>query len=109
MASPLLRFLGGHLLVGVIVGWGALGAFIWLDIGRLGSLVLDSPDWPLVLAMLLVVFAITFGSLAMGTGVMGLGRKAKDAAGDKPPGGTPALDGMPRPAYAKAEARRRRA
>jgi len=73
----LLRFLAGHLLVGIAAGWMVLAAMLWLDVGGLATLLWASPDWPVLLALLLFGFAITFGSLAMGTGVMELGRRRR--------------------------------
>jgi hypothetical protein len=70
--NPLLRFLAGHLAVGVTVGWSVLGALIALDVGSLGTLIARSREPVLVVGVTAVLFAITFGSLAMGAGVMSL-------------------------------------
>lgn len=75
--SELLRFLAGHLLVGIAVGWTLLGLLLWTNAMGLADLLWASNDWPLLLGLLLFGFAITFGSLAMGTGVMGLGRRRR--------------------------------
>jgi len=72
MKPGLLSFLLGHLLVGIAVGWALLGLLLWLDVAGLWSLIAASDSAWLVVALLLFGFAITFGSLAMGTGVMGL-------------------------------------
>ncbi len=80
MRFVLLRFLAGHLVVGVTVGWTLLGLLLALDIGGLWTLISASPEAPVALVMLAIFFAITFGSLAMGSGLMGLGRP-------KPPSG----------------------
>lgn len=74
MRFVLLRFLAGHLVVGVTVGWTLLGLLLALDIGGLWTLISASPEAPVALVMLAIFFAITFGSLAMGSGLMGLGR-----------------------------------
>jgi hypothetical protein len=50
-------------------GWFLLGALIWLDIARLGELLLRSEDWLLTLTLAAVGFGVTFGSLAMGTAI----------------------------------------
>lgn len=81
---PLLRFLAGHLAVGVIAGWTVLALLLGFDALGLATLLWASPDWPLLLAMLAFGFAITFGSLAMGTGVMSLGWHHRPGDGSGP-------------------------
>ena len=66
----LARFLAGHIAVGVAAGWTVLAGLLYFDIARLRTLTFDSPDGPLALVLLALFMAITFGSLAMGTGVM---------------------------------------
>jgi len=78
----LLRFLAGHLVVGLAAGWTLLALLLWTDVGGLATLLWESPDWPLLLAMLAFGFAITFGSLAMGTGVMSLGHRRRQGHDD---------------------------
>lgn len=77
--EPLLRFLAKHVLGGVVVGWVLLAGLLWSNAGGLGTLVLQGGTIPLV--MLIVMFAITFGSAQAGIGVM-LGLKERD---DEPP------------------------
>ncbi len=72
MKPGLLSFLLGHLLVGILAGWSLLGLLLWLDVAGLRTLIQRSGESWLVVGLLLFGFAITFGSLAMGTGVMGL-------------------------------------
>ena len=81
MRTPLLRFLAAHLLVGVVVGWSVLGAFIALDIGSLRTLIFRDQHAAIVLFAAAVFFAITFGSLAMGAGVMGLADEGQGGGG----------------------------
>ncbi len=79
MKPGLLSFLLGHLLVGILAGWSLLGLLLWFDVAGLKTLIQHSRESWLVVALLLFGFAITFGSLAMGTGVMGLKhRKEQD-------------------------------
>jgi hypothetical protein len=73
MRHKLLRFLAGHLAIGVTVGWSVLGALIALDVGSLGTLIARCDSPVIVVAATAMLFAITFGSLAMGAGVMTLG------------------------------------
>lgn len=70
----LVRFLIAHGLAGIIAGWTALALIFITDVGRLGTLVFQGADWPLPLGMLMVAFGVTFGSLAIGSAVMRLGR-----------------------------------
>jgi hypothetical protein len=76
--SPLVRFLAGHLAVGIAAGWSVLAVLLWLDVAGLRSLIVGSGDGAIAIAMLATFFALTFGSLAMGTGVMSLARRETD-------------------------------
>lgn len=70
----LLAYLGGHLVVGLLAALLFCGALLLFDLfGLRGLLLGDSEGW---LAALLLLFglAVTFGSVAMGIGVMGLER-----------------------------------
>jgi len=70
--SPLLRFLALNLGIGVGIGVALAAAAILSDFGGLKSLI-SGTEAPLVaVAMLYVMFALTFGSLAMGVAVMAL-------------------------------------
>jgi hypothetical protein len=80
-----------HLAIGVVVGWSVLGALVWLDVGGLGTLLANArPRW-VVVFMLMAVFAITWGSAAMGAAIMA------DTGDDPPDGGHPAADPVPVP------------
>jgi hypothetical protein len=72
--APLVKFLAVHLAVGIGAGWTVLGLMFWIDVGGMRSLIVNSGDTVVAVAMLAIFFALTFGSLAMGTGIMGLGR-----------------------------------
>ncbi|MDR3517103.1 MAG: hypothetical protein P4M00_14920 [Azospirillaceae bacterium] len=69
-----LLFLLRHLLAGiaaaVIVGTGLIG----LDVDHLGTLIRHSDHAVLVTVMLFSGLIITFGSVAMGAGIMSLAR-----------------------------------
>jgi len=80
--GPILIFLVSHMLVGIVVGWLILGALLWLDIGGLWTLLRGSAHATIAVFMLMVCFAITFGSAAMGSAIMAL---EEDRQG---PGGT---------------------
>ena len=66
---PLLRFLIRSLAEGVAVGWSLLLVLLWADINGFGTLVRSSPSKEIATLMLAVMFAITFGSAAMGIAV----------------------------------------
>jgi len=71
----LLQFLLRHCLVGVVAGWGLLAALLASDFAGLWTLLKTSDVWIEATALLFLFFAITFGSLAMGTAVWLLDRK----------------------------------
>lgn len=75
----LLYFLAGHLVVGVVAGWTVLAGLLILDVARLRTLIFSSDQGAVALVLLAVFMAITFGSLAMGSGIMGLGRDGRDS------------------------------
>jgi hypothetical protein len=75
-----VRFLIGHCAAGVLAGWATVGGLLWLNTTGLRDLVMTSDLFPLPLVMLLASFGITFGSVAMGSAIMALGRSS-DAAG----------------------------
>jgi hypothetical protein len=87
--APLVKFLAVHLAVGIGAGWTVLGLMFWIDVGGMRSLIVNSGDAVVAVAMLAIFFALTFGSLAMGTGIMGLGRgpSAEDNPRREPPRG----------------------
>jgi len=67
-----LRFLLQHLFFGAVGGivFGVL--LLWLDVGGLGTLVLNSDHTALYGGMLFFGLFITFGSAGMAIGVMSL-------------------------------------
>jgi hypothetical protein len=71
MPTPprLVAFLAANCLMGVATGWTLLAALLWLDVARLGELLLRSEDRLLTLVLAGAGFGITFGSLAMGTAI----------------------------------------
>lgn len=70
--NRILRFLLVHCLTGIAVGWMLVGALLFINAGGLADLVFGSDIPGLALAMLLGANALTFGSLAMGTGLMSM-------------------------------------
>lgn len=66
---PLIAFLARHCLIGAAAGWTLLAGLIVLDVGRIGELLVASEHWLLTLIMAAAGFAVTFGSLDMGTAI----------------------------------------
>ena len=101
MRVPLLiRFLLLHAAIGIGAGWLMLAGLLATNAGGLANLVCGSAAPSLPLAMLMFGTAVTFGSAAMGAGVMmlpldgrGPGRKRRVAwawRGWARPAGAPA-------------------
>lgn len=65
----MLRHLLRQAALGVVVGWVLVVALLCADIGSLGTLIDSSPDGNVALALLLAGFSVTFGGLAMATGI----------------------------------------
>lgn len=68
-----LTFLMQHLLYGTIGGLLFGFLFLWLDIGGLRTLAMNSDDTGLIIGLLFFGLFVTFGSVGMGVGIMGLG------------------------------------
>ncbi|MEM9726893.1 MAG: hypothetical protein AAF909_15770 [Pseudomonadota bacterium] len=66
----MLRFLGFHAITGVLAGWALLAILLLYDVAGLGGLIWNSNVPAMALAMLAAVFAITFGSAGVATGVL---------------------------------------
>ncbi len=77
MANPLVPFLLWHGLAGMLAGWLTAGLVLAVDLGQLRQLIFGGELWLVPLVMLFGGFALTFASLAMGAGIMGLGRSAE--------------------------------
>jgi type IV secretory pathway VirB2 component (pilin) len=70
-----LKFLAVHLAGGTAGAVAIVGGILATDLAGLRTLMLtDSHGW-LALALLVFGLIITFGSVAMGVGIMGLGRE----------------------------------
>ena len=67
-----ITFLLRHLLVGAAGGMVFGVLVIALDIAHLRSLAMDSQDGVLTLALFFFGLFVTFGSLGMAAGIMGL-------------------------------------
>lgn len=78
---PLIRLLAVNLAAGCAVALLMLGGLMALDPGNLRELI--RADGTTGLALLAFGFVVTFGSAAMGTAVMMLGRERKRDDGGK--------------------------
>ena len=68
----LIRFLGLHLAIGLAIGVIVASLMIWSNLAGLKDLLVEAQE-PFVAIFLLYSFnALTFGSVAMGIGVMTL-------------------------------------
>lgn len=72
------KFLLKHLCKGIAFGWGLLAMFLISNLGGVGSLIFTSSNSVMAVGLLGLGFAITFGSCAMGIGVMRYFPGAKD-------------------------------
>lgn len=98
---PLVKFILGHVAVGIAAGWTLLGGVLALDIAGLRALIANSPDGALAVGMLALFFAITFGSAASGAAIISLGAQDGD-------GTARARFAVPQLAAARVAARLRR-
>jgi len=74
---PLIRLLAVNLAIGMTMAGLMLGGLLALNPGNLRSLILADRDGAAALVLLGFGLVITFGSVAMGTAIMALGRKPK--------------------------------
>ena len=83
---PLLRLLAINLAIGIVAAIVMIGGLMWLNPGHLRDLILADRGGVAAFGLLLFGLIVTFGSVAMGTAIMALGRKPKPPG---PGGGTP--------------------
>ena len=83
---PLIRLLAINLAIGATIAALMLGGLMALNPGNLRGLILADRNGAAALMLLAFGLVVTFGSVAMGTAIMALGRKPKRADG----GGRPA-------------------
>jgi hypothetical protein len=99
---PLFRLLAINLAAGVTLATLVVGGLLVLDPGGLRRLIFADASPGTALGLLLFGFVVTFGSAAMGTAIMAMGRTADDEQRRGPPAP------VARPAHAMARARRPR-
>jgi hypothetical protein len=99
---PLFRLLAINLAGGVTLAALVVGGLLALNPGGLRHLIFADASPGTALGLLLFGFVVTFGSAAMGTAIMAMGRATDDEQRRGPP--APVAE----PAHAMAPARRRR-
>jgi hypothetical protein len=84
--QPLIRLLAINLATGTAAAMLMLGGLLALNPGNLRGLILADRTGAVALGLLLFGLVVTFGSVAMGTAVIALGRQ-REGGGQ---GGAPA-------------------
>lgn len=74
---PLIRLLAANLAIGIAIALVMLGGLLMLNPGNLRGLILADRNGGAALMLLGFGLVVTFGSVAMGTAVMALGKKPK--------------------------------
>lgn len=83
--QPLLRLLAINLAIGIGAAVAMIGGLMWLNPHHIRDLILADRAGGAAFGLLLFGLVITFGSVAMGTAVMALGRpKDHTPRGGKP-------------------------
>lgn len=72
--QPLIRLLAINLAIGIGAAVAMIGGLMWLNPHHLRDLILNDQSGGAAFGLLLFGLVITFGSVAMGTAVMALGR-----------------------------------
>lgn len=92
---PLFRLLAINLAIGACAATLLVGGLLWLDPWHLRELIFADRSPGIAIGVLLGSFLITFGSVAMGTAIMAIGRIERKHD-DGPRGGTgePALQAL---------------
>ena len=83
--TPLFRLLAINLAIGTMLAVFLVGGLLWLDPGGLRHLIFADRSPATALGLLLFGFIVTFGSTAMGTAIMAMGRR--EGEDDEPRGG----------------------
>jgi len=81
-----LAFLVRHLLGGVAAASAIVAGILATDLASLRTLAFADPMGWLALALLFAGLVVTFGSVAMGIGVMALGRETDGRRSGADPG-----------------------
>jgi hypothetical protein len=82
--QPLIRLLVVNCAAGVAAALLMLGGLMALNPGNLRALIFADRMGAVALGLLLFGLTVTFGSVAMGTAIMALGRETKRDGGGSP-------------------------
>ncbi len=82
-AVPLFRLLLINLAIGIAAALLMTGGLLLLNPYGLRSLLLSDPSGGIVAVLMLFGFIVTFGSTAMGTAIMAIGRDTPPRGGKK--------------------------
>jgi hypothetical protein len=82
LRQPLFRLLAINLVIGIGIAGLMLGGLLAVNPGRLRELIFADRDGYAALGLLAFGLVVTFGSVAMGTAIMALGRTPHADGGD---------------------------
>jgi hypothetical protein len=97
--EPLIRLLAINLAIGIAAAALMLGGLMALNPGNLRGLILADRTGAVALGLLLFGLVVTFGSVAMGTAIMAIGKERKSEDGR---GGKMEAVGIPASAHSRA-------
>jgi hypothetical protein len=83
--TPLFRLLAINLAIGTMLAVFLVGGLLWLDPGGLRHLIFADRSPATALGLLLFGFIVTFGSTAMGSAIMAMGRREGEEDGPRGP------------------------
>lgn len=81
--DPLYRLLLTNLAIGLAAAALLFGGLLLINPGHLRDLILSDQSPEVALLLLLFGFVITFGSAAMGTAIMAIGKRRAPPSGGK--------------------------
>lgn len=81
LRQPLFRLLAINLVIGIAIAGLMLGGLLAINPGRLRDLIFADRDGYAALGLLAFGLVVTFGSVAMGTAIMALGRTPRADGG----------------------------
>lgn len=84
-AVPLFRLLAINLAIGMALAVLMVSGLLLLNPYNLRSLLVNDPSGAIVGVLLLFGFVVTFGSTAMGTAIMAIGRDDDPRGGKRDP------------------------
>jgi hypothetical protein len=82
---PLFRLLAINLAIGIAVAFLMVGGLLAINPYGLRDLILADRSSGAAIALLVIGFIVTFGSTAMGTAIMALGRETGESGGTRAP------------------------